>query len=302
MEISPGVKRQLKISAWIIVAYCVALLIYLRKDVQNAAMMGGASDQASETAPYSELTWEVLVVDPELRNKLWARFDHSPEEEKEKAYLAVVHMMDSLSPDQAEHLSKNFLERSGGASDRNHRKKLLEMLERLGAKFISAMASIAHFSAKAIGSPLESQPRKKDVQDMMDNIARETKDTGYKYCLKGGENEVKRCAERLVEEGHQNSKEHLKKFLDQSTASEEKGAVLIVIAKNQLDFGKEYIPGLLLSNNAYEIKIGLRLVREYELVDYRREVEKLRSSKFESVVEDVNQTLSYLATRRPAQR
>lgn len=299
MEFSPSVKRQIKISIWILAIYSVALLIYLHKDIQSAMMTGNA-DITSEEAPYSELTWELLVLDPQLRIKLWARYDHSPEGEREKAFLAVLHVMDSLSPDQAEHLAKNLLERSGSAADREHRKKLLDMLERLGSKFTSAMKSVAHFAAKALGSPLENQGRKQDVHQMMDNIARETKDTGYKYCLQGNENEIKHCTERLVEEKHPSMETHIRNFLKTVSTAEEKSVALIVVAKNKIPFGKEYVPGLLESNNAFEIKTGLRLVREYDLVQYRAKVDALRRSRYDSIVEEVDQTLAYLAARSPA--
>ncbi len=264
--------------------------------------MGGAGGEASETAPFSEMTWEVLIVDSELEMKLWARYDHSKPEEREQAFLAVIHVMDSLKPEQAEKLAKNFLERSGNAPDPEHRKKLLEMLERLGSKFESAMKNISQFAAKAVGSPLESGSRKKDVHDMMANIAREIKDTGYKYCLQGNENELKRCTERLVSEGHKNAEEHMRRFLDRDQEPEQRAAVLMVVAKNQISFGKDYVPKLLESTNASDVVTGLRLIREYEMVGYRNEIEKLRRSRYESVIQEVDQTLSYLATRAPAKQ
>lgn len=299
MDLSDGLKRQLKISAWILVAYALALIVYLKEDAY-IGMITGDSEELSASAPYTEIPWEVLVLDPEHRMKLWARFDKSPEKEREKAFLAVIHVLDALSPDQAEHLAKNLLEKSGGASNSAHRQKLLEMLERLGPQFKEAMKHIAGYSAKMLSLPLESQTRKKDVHEMMDNIARESKDTGYKYCLQGSANEISRCAEQMAEEKHPKSEEHLKSFLAQAQEPETRGAVLVVVGKFQMPFGKEYVPKLLGSDNAYDIKVALRLVREYELVEYRKDVQNLRKSKFESVVQDVDQTLSYLATRSPA--
>jgi len=301
VPLSAGVKKQLRISAWILVAYGVTLLIYLQNDIQEA-FMTGTDESVSETAPFSEYTWEILVTDPELRLKLWSRFDHSSQKEKEKAFLAVVHMLDAINPEQAEHLAENMIERSGNAPDRQHRKRLLDMLERLGPRFKNALKFIARFSAKSLSSPLESRPRREDIKNMMDNIARETKDTAYKYCMRGQENEVKRCTEQMVTEKHPNFIAHLEEFLKNVQVPEQKGAVLIVVAKNRLDFGKQFVPALLKSNNVYDIQVALRLIREYELVEYRREVQNLRQSKFESIVQEVDQTLSYLAARSPAQQ
>ncbi len=301
MALSEGVKRQLRISGWIVLAYVLALLVYL----QEGAILGfsaGDSDELASSVPYTELPWEVLVLDPEHRMKLWARYDKSPEHEREKAFLAVIHVIDAMSPDQADHLAKNLLEKSGQAPNRAHRKKLLEMLERLGPQFKEAIKHIAGYSAKTLSLPLESSLRKKDVQDMMNNIALETKDTGYKYCLQGTANEISRCAEQLAEEKHPKAEEHLKSFLDQPRESEARGAVLVVVGKFQMPFGKTYVPNLLASGNPYDIKVALRLIREFEMVEHRKEVQDLRKSKFESVIQDVDQTLSYLATRSPASR
>ncbi len=300
MAFSDGVKRQLKISGWIVFAYLLALGIYLKDDIQNG-FMAGDEEVAAGDAPYSELTWELLVLDPELRNKLWARYDKSPESEKEKAFLAVIHVIDALSPEQAEHLAKNLLEKSGNAAERTHRKKLLEMLERLGPAFSSSMKHIASYAAKNLSSPMESLQRKEDVDKMMNNIALETKDTGYKYCMQGGEQELRRCSERMLAEGHPNALDYLKKFLAQETTPEQRGAVLVTVAKNKIPFGKDFVRGLLSANNPYDIRTALRLIREYELDEYRKEIQGLRQSKYDSVVQDVDQTLSYLATRAPAQ-
>jgi hypothetical protein len=301
MALSDGVKKQLRISGWIVVAYVLALFLYLQDDYY-IGMMTGDSVEVSSSVPYTELPWEILVLDPENRMKLWARYDKSPERERENAFLAVIHVLDAMTPEQAEHLAKNLLEKSGQAPDRGHRKKLLEMLERLGSQFKVALKHIAGYSAKTLSLPLESLPRKKDVHDMMNNIALETKDTGYKYCLQGTANEISRCAEQMAEEKHPKTEEHFKNVLNNLNEAEARGAILIVVGKHQMPFGKEYVPKLLDSGNAYDIKIALRLIREYELVEYRKDVQNLRKSKFESVIQDVDQTLSYLATRSPASR
>jgi hypothetical protein len=299
MTISPGVKRQLWISFWVVLVWVVTTLIVLKDEIQQAVMGAGQEDVASSSEKLDELSWEVLVVTPDLRGKLWAKFEQSPLEEREKAFKAVVSMLDGITPDQAKHLTEQFLARAGDSPSREHRQSLFEMLERLVKARKKVVVIIAHYATKNLQSDT-SVTKKVDIKNMMQRIEIEIQVTPYKYCLEGKEEEVKRCTHELVRGEHKDYLGHIKEFLKNEESLSKKSEVLVQLAKLKNNYGKEKIPELMKSNNPLEVKLGLKLIREYGLTEYSGALKGMNDSKYESVREDIQSTFNYLLIDRRA--
>lgn len=301
MTISPGVKRQLWISFWVLFVWAATTLIVLRDEVQRAVMGAGEEDVASMSPELSELTWEILVVDPELRDKLWAKYEQSSLEEKEQAFKAVVHMLAAITPEQAQHLTEQMLARSGESSSRPHRQKLFEMLERLVKKHKDTLREIAHYAAKNLNGEA-SVTKKIDIKKMMDNIETEIGDTPYRACMDGKEEQIKRCTQMLVKSEQKSALDHIKGFFKKEKLLSKRSEALIVLAKMKVSYGKEHVPDLLKSTNMMEVKLALRLIREYGLTQYTADIKSMRGSNYDTVRDDLESTINYLLIdhRKPA--
>ncbi|MGE3974710.1 MAG: hypothetical protein AB7F59_09310 [Bdellovibrionales bacterium] len=298
MKISQGVKRQLWISFWVVFVWAVTTLIVLREQIQQVVMGAGQEDVApADAKEFSELTWEILVVDPQLRTKLWAKYEQSNLQEKENAYKAVVHMLEGIPPEQAQHLVEQMLARSGDTSSRSHRQKLYEMLERMITRHKPVIRIIAHYATKNLESHV-AITKKIDIKKMMDNIEFEIQDTPYKYCLEGKDEEIGRCTQQLAKGQHPSALDHIKNFFKGEKTISQRSEVLIALAKNKVSYGKEHIPHLLKSGNPMELKLALRLIREYGLTDYIAGLRELQNRAPETISQDLESTISYLLTTR----
>ena len=294
MRMPRGVKKQLWISVGIVFLWAVTTIIVLGRDIQRAVLGVGESDASQSSKMPDEMSWDILVVQVELRPALWQKFENSDLKEREEGYRAIIRMVDAISQDQAEHLTKQLLSRSGDTPANAHRKELYNMFERLSKKHQKIIEQLAHHATKELQKN-SFATQKKDLREMMANIEREIKDTPYKFCLKGEDDEVGRCAEQLVNTRHANFLKHLRKFLGLSNSSTQRGEVLIVMARHKIPEAKEYVPALLEGGDLMELKTALRLIREFHLVEYQDTVRNLNGARYETIRSDIESTLNYLA-------
>ncbi len=101
--------------------------------------------EAEKQEARAESEWEVLVVDPKLRKDLWEKYENSTDKEKQKAFDAIVVIINELKEEQAKHLADGMIKRDGESPNTEHRTKLMLILKKLAARFDSVGKSSIRF-------------------------------------------------------------------------------------------------------------------------------------------------------------
>ena len=291
-----SLKFQLRVSAVILLFYLATYLVFTENEGTGIALLTGIADQSSATASkQEELTWEILVVDPNLREELWKRYRAAPDGERRKALFAILIMMESISDEQAQKLAEGVIRFDGETTSHSHREQMHKALEKLAVKTRTTLPVIAVYSIQQLRES-DNYYKVEEVRRMMKRIENTIQESPYLYCLEKSSNAFQECAKEMVRERDQVHRDALWRLGAEFRPDSQRYAdVLVVLAGARDPRPKAEISRLLESRSQVHLRLALELIREYAMTEYLPRLQQLRAStQLENVREDLDATIRYL--------
>jgi hypothetical protein len=291
-----SIQYQLKLSIVVLIVWGLTyVIVFDPKGGRVGVFIGEQAEKyEKENQPEETLEWIVLVVNPALREKLWAKYEGANEAEREEAFAAILVMLEEIQGDQGKHLAEGIIQRSESTRSREHFKKLLEALGALAEKFKEALPPVGAFSARALKS--RSKAEALLVQTLLNKLRATIGESPLNYCLDVQDRKsAKECAAQLAKNGNKKDKDTVWKF-SQTTGGVEGQEAMLALAEERDVRPRGEIPKYLNSVKATDVQFALQLIRHYQAVEYVSKLEKARSTTFNSQLKsEIEMTLQFLS-------